>query len=93
MASHPPPPPAPPLPVRYVDLRPNNLDVELILVNNYVCLPESQWKCTGLPPRVGGENDGGRKRGKRVGVGRAVMAHADVTLTLSWRGLPQVGGD
>ncbi|CAN0089527.1 unnamed protein product [Ascophyllum nodosum] len=68
-------------PHRYVDLRPNNLDFELILVNSYVCLPESQWTCGDSPSLGGG----------RSGSGRAIVAHADVTLTLTWRGLPQTG--
>lgn len=71
---------------RYVEVRPNNTDVEVVLANAYICLPESQWDYDALaatgPGRGGG--DGG------AGAGPAVVVHADVTLTQQWRGMPQV---
>ncbi|CAN0372575.1 unnamed protein product, partial [Ectocarpus fasciculatus] len=68
-------------PHRYVEVRPNNTDVEVVLANAYICLPESQWDCYAYA-------DGGRGGG---GGGPAVVAHADLTLTQQWRGMPQTG--
>lgn len=64
--------------LRYVEVRPNNTDVEVVLANAYICLPESQWDCNAALAGSGG------------GGGPAVVAHADVTLTQQWRGMPQV---
>ncbi|CAM9957842.1 unnamed protein product, partial [Ectocarpus sp. 12 AP-2014] len=66
-------------PHRYVEVRPNNTDVEVVLANAYICLPESQWDCYA---HAGGSGGGG-------GGGPAVVAHADLTLTQQWRGMPQ----
>ncbi|CAN0149179.1 unnamed protein product, partial [Laminaria digitata] len=81
-------------PHRYVEVRPNNLDVELVLANTYICVPESQWECS-APSSCGGVGGGGGGAGggagRGVGLGRAVVVHADVTLTQQWRGMPQTG--
>ncbi|CAN0228498.1 unnamed protein product, partial [Hapterophycus canaliculatus] len=74
-------------PHRYVEVRPNNTDVEVVLANAYLCLPESQWDCYGCTSAGGSGSDGG---GGGVGSGPAVVAHADLTLTQLWRGMPQV---
>lgn len=68
--------------VRYVEVRPNNTDIEVVLANAYMCLPESQWDSSS-PSSAGIAGGGG-------GGGRAVVAHADLTLTQQWRGMPQV---
>lgn len=81
---------------RYAEVRPNNLDVELVLANTYLCFPESQRDCA---TQYGGSGDGGigGTKGKSDGsnfkesAGRAIVVHADLTLTQIWRGMPQVG--
>lgn len=84
------------LPHRYVEVRPNNLDVELVLANTYICLPESQWVSTPTYAAIGGGvgGAGGREDSSLAGGGggRAVVIHADVTFTQIWRGMPQVRG-
>ncbi|CAM9721112.1 unnamed protein product, partial [Scytosiphon promiscuus] len=72
-------------PHRYVEVRPNNTDIEVVLANAYVCLPESQWDCY-----AGGSTDGSDGGGGGA-TGPAVVAHADLTLTQLWRGMPQTG--
>lgn len=75
--------------IRYVDVYPNNLDIELVLANTYLCIPESQR----VPP-PNGAGAGGKTPGSAGcdDTGRAVIVHADVTLTQVWRGMPQVRG-
>ncbi|CAM9459545.1 unnamed protein product, partial [Sphacelaria rigidula] len=83
-------------PYRYAEVRPNNLDVELVLANTYLCFPESQRDCA---TQYGGSGDGGigGTKGKSDGsnfkesAGRAIVVHADLTLTQIWRGMPQNG--
>lgn len=74
---------------RYVDVYPNNLDVELVLANTYLCIPESQQ----ASPSHVGERDAVPKVTGQDGPGNAVVMHADVTLTQVWRGMPQVSED
>ena len=80
--------------LRYVEVRPNNTDVEVVLANAYICLPESQWdgdtNASAVANALAGAGTGTGGGGSGAGVGPAVVAHADVTLTQQWRGMPQV---
>lgn len=82
-------------PTRYAEVRPNNLDVELVLANAYICHPESQNDCATHYGSSSSSNSGIGTKGKqgstfKASAGRAAVVHADLTLTQIWRGMPEV---